>query len=52
MFEILRAKLRKIERRTKQIHLFFMPRRSNFAHLLAKLRKYLDFSSFFSNFAI
>ncbi len=36
MFEILRAKLRKIERRTKQIHLFFMPRCSNFANLLAK----------------
>ena len=38
MFEILRAKLRKIERRTKQIHLYFMPRCSNFANLLAKLR--------------
>jgi len=33
------TKLRKVERRTKQIHLFFLPRRSNFAKLLAKLRK-------------
>ena len=41
MFEILRAKLRKIERRTKQIHLFFMPRRSNFG--IAKVTKIFGF---------
>jgi hypothetical protein len=33
------AKLRKVGRRTKRNHSFFMLRQSNFAYLTAKLRK-------------
>jgi len=33
------AKLRKVESKTKETRFFFLPRRSNFAILMAKLRK-------------
>jgi len=38
-FDISGTKLRKVERRTKQIRLFFLPRRSKFAIFDGKVTK-------------
>jgi len=51
LFQFLYAKLRKVERKTKKVISFFLPRQSNFAIFIAKLRKKMEECKLFCIFA-